>query len=98
MTRHGSSPPGPNPRSVLVGSLTVKGRDPVQRLVGMWRLWGVFSRSVRYVADKSLPSSGVDTIPAPDPEPTAAAAEEEEEEGAGAGAEWEGGGSEKLEF
>lgn len=67
--RHGSSQPGPNTRSVLVGSLSVTGRDPWQRFVGVWRLWGLFSRSVRYIADKRLHSSGVDTIPAPDPEP-----------------------------
>ncbi|CAM9881350.1 unnamed protein product [Scytosiphon promiscuus] len=66
---HGSSEPGPNARSVLVGSLSVAGQDPWQRFVGVWRLWGLFSRSVRYIADKRLDSSGVDTIPAPDPEP-----------------------------
>ncbi|CAM9680060.1 unnamed protein product [Ectocarpus sp. 12 AP-2014] len=67
--RHGSTQPGPNGRSVLVGTLTVRGRNPWQRFVGMWRLWGLFSRSVRYVADMRLSSSGVDSIPAPDPEP-----------------------------
>lgn len=67
--RHGSSQPGPNGRSVLVGTLTVRGRNPWQRFVGMWRLWGLFSRSVRYIADTRLASSGVDSIPAPDPEP-----------------------------
>lgn len=37
--------------------------------MGIWRLWGLFSRQVRYAADKRLPSSGVDTIPTLDPEP-----------------------------
>lgn len=79
----------------------MEGRDPYQRLTGMWHLWGLFARSVRYVADKSLPSSGVDSLPTPDPEPTAATAEAE---AARAGAEGgspsgEGGvGSESLEF
>lgn len=67
--RHGSSELGPRSRTVLVGSLIVKGRDRWQRFVGIWRLWGLFSRQVRYAADKRLPSSGVDTIPTLDPEP-----------------------------
>ncbi|CAM9660068.1 unnamed protein product [Pylaiella littoralis] len=67
--RHSSSQPGPRERSVLVGSLTIKGRDPWQRFVGMWWLWGLFSRRVRYIADRRLSSSGVDNIPAPEPEP-----------------------------
>lgn len=55
---------------MLVASLTVTGRDPWQHFVGVWRLWGLFSRRVRYVADKSLESSGVDTIPdLEEPEP-----------------------------
>eukprot|EP00752_Nemacystus_decipiens_P009524 g8513.t1 len=89
--RHGSSQPGSTPRSVLVGSLTVRGRDPWQRFMGMWRLWGLFSRNVRYIADRRLASSGVDTIPVPDPEP--------EEEAVRAGEGEEGSESnEKLEF
>lgn len=54
---------GESARSVLVATLTVTGRDPWQHFVGMWRLWGLFSRRVRYVAEKSLQSSGVHTIP-----------------------------------
>lgn len=64
----------------------------------MWRLWGLFSRSVRYIADKRLASSGVDTLPVPDRDP----APEEEEGGGGAVLAGEegvgGGGSGKLEF
>lgn len=60
---------------MLVGSLTVRGRDPWQRFVGIWRLWGLFSRSVRYIADRSLTSSGVDTLPVPDLEPEEAVIE-----------------------
>eukprot|EP00904_Undaria_pinnatifida_P007029 jgi/Undpi1/3456/HiC_scaffold_16.g06828.m1 len=67
--RHGSSKLEAGTRSVLVASLNVTGRDPWQRFVGMWHLWGLFSRSVRYVADRHLPSSGVKTIPEPEPEP-----------------------------
>eukprot|EP00903_Cladosiphon_okamuranus_P006706 g6545.t1 len=78
--RHGSSQPGSTPRSVLVGSLTVRGRDPWQRFVGMWRLWGLFSRSVRYIADRRLESSGVDTLPVPDPESEEAVEDGDREE------------------
>lgn len=54
---------GETARSVLVATLTVTGRDPWQKFVGLWRLWGLFSGRVRYVADKRLQSSGVDTMP-----------------------------------
>lgn len=67
--RHGSSELGAGERSVLVGSFNVKGRDPWQRFVGMWRLWGLFSRKVRYIADRRLSSSGVDTMVTLEPVP-----------------------------
>ena len=72
--------------------MNVTGRDPWQRFVGMWHLWGLFSRSVRYIADKQLPSSGVDTIPAPEPERRGV-----EEEGDGAKVSL-GEDDRKLEF
>ena len=74
--------------------MSVTGRDPWQRFVGIWHLWGLFSRRVRYIADKHLPSSGVDTIPAPEPE-RRDVREEEEVDGAQPSI-GEGGG--KLEF
>lgn len=75
-----------------MGTLRVTGRDPWQRFVGMWRLWGLFSRRVRYIADKRLSSSGVDSIPAPDPEL-------EDATGSGdAPIASPGGGGNKLEF
>lgn len=43
---------------MLVGTLSVKPRTPWQRLVSMWRLWGLFSRRVRYIADRGLVAHG----------------------------------------
>lgn len=94
--RHGSSALGSGTRSVLVATLNVTGRDPWQRFVGIWHLWGLFSRSVRYIADKQLPSSGVDTIPAPEPEQSDA--REEEQGGGGAEKTSLGNDNQKLEF
>lgn len=50
--RHGTDETGLSARSVLVGSLSVRARTRWQRFVGMWRMWGLFSRRVRFIAAK----------------------------------------------
>lgn len=56
--RHGSYDLGSGIRSVLVGTLSVKPSTQWQRFVSMWRLWGLFSRRVRYIADVGLLAYG----------------------------------------
>lgn len=58
--RHGSGELESGTRNVLVGTLSVKPASRWQRVVSMWRLWGLLSRRVKYVADRGLLSSGSD--------------------------------------
>lgn len=58
-SRHGTDVDGVNAqsvlagtRSVLVGAVSVQAQSRWQRLVSMFRLWGLFARRVRYLADR----------------------------------------------